>query len=250
MRKPLGIFLGCVVLPGCVADHGETADETPPAPSAALAVASDRSSDTPLPGPVGVASRQAEVASADADQEVIDEEVDVEEADLYALARDVDLALIRLPADLPAPVQYHYPQATGFQLSGTEFWQRWAGGYNPTYHFADGTEAGRRCMQASAIRFEAILTDPPPALVTLRDTTNWGGAFFNWNDDFTRAVNRDGSNPTLWAWRTTLIKWMSQTNRDGSCYLPTRELVERAANACLAAAEANGSGEIEGCYAE
>ena len=104
-------------------------------------------------------------------------------------------------------------------------------------------------MQAAAIRFETIMADPPEQLVQLRDTTSWSGSFFNWNDDYSESTWGDASGSRLWAWRTGLIKWISQTARDGSCYLPTRELVVRAAESCLALAESNGDGEIQGCSA-
>ena len=50
------------------------------------------------------------------------------------------------------------------------------------------------------------------------------------------------------AWRTGLIKWISQTNKDGSCYLPTLEMVESLSERCLQKAEDN-VGEIVGCKA-
>lgn len=88
--------------------------------------------------------------------------------DIYAEARDVTKAHISFPAGTVAPTEYAYPQAMAFHLSGTEFWQKWSGGKNPTYSFSEGTDAGRLCLQASAIRFEAIMADPPPELVKAR----------------------------------------------------------------------------------
>lgn len=172
-----------------------------------------------------------------------------EPVDPYAAARDPSIARVTFPDDLAAPERYDYPAADGFRLSGTEFWQKWSGGHSPTYSFAEGSDFGRRCMQASAIRFETIMADPPAELVRLRDESGWSGSFFNWNDDYAESTWSDGSGGRLWAWRTSLIKWISQTNRDGSCWLPTRELVQRAAASCLAAAEASGDGEIQGCSA-
>ncbi len=164
--------------------------------------------------------------------------------DIYADARDVTKALITFPAGTVAPTEYDYPSAMGFNLSGTEFWQKWSGGKNPTYSFSEGTDAGRLCLQASAIRFEAIMADPPPELVKLEAETNWSGSFYNWNDDYSKSDYGDGSAARLWAWRTSLIKWISQTKKDGSCLLPTRDLVIRAAEACLAY-----GAEIQGCSA-
>lgn len=171
-----------------------------------------------------------------------------EPADPWAPARDVDLAHVVFAADLAAPERYTYPSADGFNLSGTEFWQKWSGGHNPTYSYSEGTEPGRRCMQASAIRFETIMADPPEELVALREGSNWSGSFFNWNDDYAEADWGDASGGRLWAWRTGLIKWISQTARDGSCYLPTRDMVRRAAVTCLATGESS-DGEIQGCSA-
>ncbi len=164
--------------------------------------------------------------------------------DVFADARDVTKAHVVFPEGTAAPTSYDYPQGNGFSLGGTEFWQKWSGGHNPTYSFSAGTDAGRLCMQASAIRFEEIMKDAPAELVQLRDETNWNGSFFNWNDDYSQSEWGDASGPRLWAWRTSLIKWISQTKKDGSCLLPTKELVVKAATACLAR-----GAEIQGCSA-
>jgi hypothetical protein len=166
--------------------------------------------------------------------------------DIYADARDVTHAVVVFEEGVASPASYDYPHAEGFYLSGTEFWQKWSGGKNPTYSFGDGTDAGRLCMQAAAIRFEAIMAEPPEELVKLREETNWNGAFFNWNDDYSNPDSwGDGSAARLWAWRTGLIKWISQTKQDGSCLLPTRDLVVKAAVSCL-----ERGAEIQGCSAQ
>jgi len=163
--------------------------------------------------------------------------------DDYAQARDPDL----LEVTIGGPAIDYTPARvdTGFGLGGTEFWQKWAGGHNPTYSYGAGTEAGRKCMLASAIRFETIMSDPPESIVELRENSNWSGRFFNWNDDFSESSS-DARYAVLWAWRTGLIKWISQTAQDGTCFLPTRDVVDRAARNCLSAASSDG-GEIEGC---
>lgn len=171
----------------------------------------------------------------------VDPEVPVDD---YAQARDPDLLKVSIGG---AAIDYAYPSVdTGFGLGGTEFWQKWDGGHNPTYSYSAGTEAGRKCMLASAIRFETIMSDPPEAMKRLKDETNWSGRFFNWNDDYSESPGRDASYAVLWAWRTGLVKWISQTAQDGTCYLPTRAIVERAAENCLARG-ASSDGEIEGC---
>jgi hypothetical protein len=101
-------------------------------------------------------------------------------------------------------------------------------------------------MLASAIRFEAIMSDPPSELVALKDNSNWRGSFFNWNDDYAQSDWGDGRSARLWAWRTGLIKWISQTNKDGSCYLPTLEMVQALASNCMSYSEQR-DGEIQGC---
>ncbi len=160
---------------------------------------------------------------------------------------DLELGQVRLPDDLEAPSQYPRPSVSDVGLGGTEFWQKWSGGENPTFNYSLGSDYGRRCMVAAALRFQLIMIDPPESILELKANTNWGGSFFNWVDDF------GGPNPwgsasgaKLWAWRTGLIKWISQASADGTCYLPTYSQVEGLAAECLARAAYNG-GEIQGC---
>ena len=170
------------------------------------------------------------------------------EADPWAPARDVNLHKVVFDESLKADT-YQYPSTgTGFNLSGTEFWQKWPGGENPTYSFSVGTDYGRRCMLASAKRFEAIMSDPPQELKDLKLSSNWSGSFFNWNDDYSLSDWGDGSSARLWAWRTTLIKWISQTSKDGSCYLPTLDMVMSLTASCQSKANSS-NGEIVGCKA-
>ena len=160
---------------------------------------------------------------------------------------DLELGQVRLPDDLEAPVQYPRPSVSDVGLGGTEFWQKWSGGENPTFNYSLGSDYGRRCMVAAALRFQLIMIDPPDSILELKASTNWMGSFFNWVDDF------GGPNPwgsasgaKLWAWRTGLIKWISQAAADGSCFLPTYSQVEGLATDCLARGSYNG-GEIQGC---
>ncbi len=156
--------------------------------------------------------------------------------DDYAEARDVNARAVRIGG--PAIAYTGASVGGGFSLGGTEFWYNDENGQRQkTFSYSQGSEDGRKCMLASAIRFEAIMSDPPPAMVELQEETNWSGRFFNWNEDKT---GFDGAQ--LWAWRTGLIKWISGTADDGTCYLPTLEMVERAAASCLAQ-----GAEIQGC---
>lgn len=168
--------------------------------------------------------------------------------DPFAMARDVTVHRVTFDEGVTADQYVRANPGTGFSLAGTEFWQKWAGGKNPTYSFGDGTDYGKRCMQASAIRFGAIMSDPPERLKSLKLDSNWSGSFFNWNDDYSQSDWGDGTSARLWAWRTTLIKWISQTAKDGSCFLPTLEMVETLAEKCLSKANSS-DGEIVGCKA-
>ena len=207
------------------------------------------SSDDSDLGPAGGKADQLDEGDTEApedegDTEAAEDEPEVDPA--FIEARDVELPMVVLDMSIPAPESYEYPPSgLAASLGGTEFWQRWSGGHSPTFSFSAGTEAGRKCMQASAIRFEAIMSDPPESLVRLREGTNWSGSFFNWNDDYTKSTWGSGSS-RLWAWRTGLIKWISVTTAEDTCSLPTREMVESLAADCLERGESN-EGEIQGC---
>lgn len=164
--------------------------------------------------------------------------------DDYAQAREVDRATVTIGG--PA-IEYTRASVDGFSLGGTEFWFRDDdGGIDKTFSYGNGSEDGRKCMLASAIRFEAIMADPPPSMVELRDNTNWGGSFFNWNED--KTVRNWPARAGLWAWTTGLMKWISVTNPDGTCSLPTVDIVEAAAADCLRTAD-GADGETKGCAA-
>ncbi|MFT7623067.1 MAG: hypothetical protein ACI9WU_002244 [Myxococcota bacterium] len=172
-------------------------------------------------------------------------------ADPWADAKDITMELVQFPDDLVAPSSYDYPQTSGspFGMGGTEFWQKWSGGESPSYSYHDGSDFGRRCMYAAARRLEVLAADPPEALVRLEETSNWNGRFFNWNDDYGNDESwGDASGARLWAWRTSLVKFISQTAQNGDCYLPTYEMMELLAEDCQARAD-NGGGEIQGCRA-
>ena len=187
--------------------------------------------------------KAAVVEEEPVDGEVVPEE---EPADPYAMALDVHAHHVTFETEFTEDSYTRPSVGGGFTLSGTEFWQKWAGGENPTYQFTEGSDHGRRCMVASAKRFGAILGEHPESMVNLRNNSSWSGSFFNWNDDYSQSDWGDGQSARLWAWRTTLIKWISQTNKDGSCYLPTLEMVERLSENCLQKA-ATSDGAIVGC---
>ena len=133
-------------------------------------------------------------------------------------------------------------------LYGVDWFQKWAGGVNADHGWENGTELGKRCMWAAVLRFEAIMADPPAELKAfLAEYTRWGGSFYNWVDDYSKPeAYGDASTARLWAWRTGLSKWISAAAKDGSCYLPTKQMVIDYAKTCKEHAAQNG-GEMQGC---
>ena len=230
------------------ADTTETGDSPEATPPAGGEVVDESATGGTATEPVGGSEEPAEIMvdPIDGNTDPVDGEEPVEEIDPYADARDVTKHKVVFADDVVAE-SYSYPSvSTGFGLGGTEFWQKWAEGHNPTYSFSEGTAFGKRCMLASAIRFQAIMAEPPEALIRLRDDSKWSGRFFNWNDDYSQSEWGDGRSARLWAWRTSLVKWISQTNQDGSCYLPTLEHVEALAENCTSYSNRR-DGEIQGC---
>jgi hypothetical protein len=165
----------------------------------------------------------------------------------WAAVYDLDLGLVALGDELVSPESYPRPAVADFFMGGSEYWQKWSGGKGPLFGYNGGTEMGRRCMAAAALRFQLLMADPPESMVKLQEETNWRGSFFNWVDDYSHEDSwGNASGARLWAWRTGLIKFISQTDTDGSCCLPTRSMMESLAQNCLERAEAY-SGEIQGC---
>ena len=148
-----------------------------------------------------------------------------------------------------------------FQITGFEYWQ-WkkddpyanemgpAWGYNgdgqPDYGVKP-TDQSRACMAEARAVLEKLLTkDVPPELEALRQKTVPLNAadkavpivntFWQWNNDMTDAkpgVEVPDDYQGLWLYDKRLIKWMSHTERDGSCRLPTRESLVKFATGCL-----------------
>ncbi|MFT5357033.1 MAG: hypothetical protein ACI9KE_004263 [Polyangiales bacterium] len=141
-----------------------------------------------------------------------------------------------------------FPMNEGvWNMNGWEWWQKWAGGFSPTYEDTEATTPAMICSVASAIRFAAILENPPTRLAQLRRTNTWDGRFFNWNDDFSDPSSSGTMRGAgMWAWQDHLIKWMSQTNEDGSCELPTAEMLESTVANCIIQGR-DADGHIEGC---
>ena len=150
--------------------------------------------------------------------------------------------------DLPPADFYTFPNTETYSMNGIEHWQQWPNGLLPSYEFDEGTDAARRCMQASALRFIAIMDNPPEDLGKLLQLSSWEGGFNNRVDDFSMAEEKIQNQSGVWAWRSGQVKWMSQVNQNGGCYLPTWDTVAQFSRDCLAQVEVSG-GDIEGCEA-
>ncbi len=167
----------------------------------------------------------------------------------YIEACDVEREFITIPADTPRPDYMDlFPGIPDpFNMNGWEWWQKWPGGLNPTYESDEASDMGMRCSVASALRYAAIMEDPPANVRRLLAETTWEGRFFNWNDDYSNLHSEgEADGAVLWAWEWYLIKWISQTDADGNCYLPTQSMLEDAADNCLGVAAIN-DGVIQGC---
>ncbi len=206
------------------------------------------------------ASEDAGEPDAEVDAAVEDAAPDVFESDLpsfcrdrmgpaYDQACDINLEHITIgETERPAETALFPNVATQFNMNGWEWWQKWPGGLEPTFEASEATDAALKCSVASALRFAYIMfMHTPPELVDTLNETTWEGRFFNWNDDYSEpgsVGSADGAQ--LWAWEWYLIKWISQTAADGTCYLPTLEMLESAATRCLNRANVN-DGVIQGC---
>jgi len=167
----------------------------------------------------------------------------------YIEACDVDREFVVIPPETPRPTYMDlFPGvADPFNMNGWEWWQKWPGGLNPTFESEEASDAGMRCSVASALRYAAIMQEPPEDVRRMLSETTWEGRFFNWNDDFShRQAEGAADGAVLWAWEWYLVKWISQTDADGNCYLPTQTMLERAAENCLGVAALN-DGVLQGC---
>ncbi len=179
----------------------------------------------------------------------------------WALARDVHSMHVEFTDATPIPDSYSRPEGVSpVSLSSPEWWQRWSGGATQSFTWSEGTDYGKRCGQASAIRLQAIfeyeetdaegnVTRPgQEAFDNLRENSGWGGTMYNWTEDVSEGGWASFSPATMWAWRTSAVKFINVVHPDGSCDLPTLELVQDFSATCLAQAERD-DGAIQGCRA-
>jgi|GEM_PF-3254796 len=134
----------------------------------------------------------------------------------------------------------------GYSFSGCEYWP-YAVSANPyPDHIVWGCTPGsspeaQTCMAAGMRRLAVILQDPPPELQKVKE--KYGiSSFFNWNNDYYGAPEDRNGSERIWLYNGRLIKWMSATNRDGTCKLPEKSDLVRFLNRCL-----QGDAERPGC---
>lgn len=189
-----------------------------------------------------------EQAGGKADE--VDTEGDTEEGDLaweafLEDAADPDLRFVAIP-DTPRPVgQYVDPSAEDYFLHGPEFWERWTGGDTKEFNENNATDAGLKCAIAAATRWTVLHDDPPEEFAQMRQSQNWEGTYFNWIEDVSEGGEISFATG-WWAWRTGTMKFISTVHPDGTCEMPTRDLMRRTGEVCQARGEANG-GATEGC---
>lgn len=134
----------------------------------------------------------------------------------------------------------------GFSFSGCEYWPYAVSASPYPDHIVWGCNPGsspeaQTCMAAGMRRLAVILKDPPPELLKVKE--KYGiSSFFNWNDDYYGAPEGRQGNERIWLYQGRLIKWMSATNRDGSCKLPEKSDLVDFLNRCL-----EGDADHPGC---
>jgi hypothetical protein len=134
----------------------------------------------------------------------------------------------------------------GFYIGGYEYWPFKE--EQPLYPskiqwgYEAGSEPAKKCMAASKRALVEILQNPPAELLELKRKTGIS-SFFNWNNDYTGA-EADGMASSnfrvLWLYNGRLMKWISETNRDGNCRLPERSDLRALARDCLKRLEQQG----------
>lgn len=134
----------------------------------------------------------------------------------------------------------------GFSFSGCEYWPYAVSASPYPDHIVWGCQPGsspeaRTCMAAGMRRLAVILQDPPPELLAVKEKYRIS-SFFNWNNDYYGAPPERRGSERIWLYNGRLIKWMSATNRDGTCKLPERQDLVNFLNRCL-----QGDDERPGC---
>lgn len=124
----------------------------------------------------------------------------------------------------------------GYSFSGFEYWPYKHENPYPDHiqwGFSAGSDPARLCMAEATRSLAKILENPPRSLVQLKEKHGIS-SFFNWNNDYTDAPGDGiGYHRRLWLYNGRLIKWISETNGDGSCRIPSSRDLDRFAKATL-----------------
>jgi len=153
----------------------------------------------------------------------------------------------------PAPKTVSTGTVGNFEITGFEYWQ-WVKGdhvYDNGASVAWGyngegepqakppvlpTEQSKACMaEANKVLNDLLKNDVPPELEAFRAKTGVN-AFWQWNNDMTGTapgVEAPKEYQSLWLYDKRLIKWMSHTNRDGTCRLPTKADLVKFSKGCI-----------------
>ena len=142
----------------------------------------------------------------------------------------------------------------GFLVGGYEYWlwepyeskNEWPYPDHAPMTYAEGSSPAKKCIAAANKRLVQILKDGPPEELTLLkaahpDVNN----FWQWNNDYTGCKKNQLAPKhlqSLWLWTykdasgnvgVRRIKWISETNNDGMCRIPTREVLAAFAKKCM-----------------
>ena len=127
----------------------------------------------------------------------------------------------------------------GFSLGGYEYWPfKEAQPIYPDkvkWGYESGSAPAKKCMAASKTALIEILKNPPAELLELKAKTGIS-SFFQWNNDYTgasRNAMQSSGMRVLWLYNGRLMKWISETNKDGTCRIPERKDLRALARDCL-----------------
>lgn len=154
---------------------------------------------------------------------------------------NLDEEHVTIPDSIKAPNLDASTGATSEDSSvfGIDWYQKWAGGKSADHDWQNGSDFGKRCAWASIARYELLMKADPNALAALRTShPKWDGSFTNWNDDYGgktadgKAAYGDAKSAEIKTTASGAAKWVSATAKDGSCYLPTKKMLQSFATAC------------------
>ncbi len=142
----------------------------------------------------------------------------------------------------------------GFLVGGYEYWlwepyeskKEWPYPDHAPMSYGEGSAPAKKCIAAANKRLVQILKDgPPQELIDLKAAHSDVNNFWQWNNDYTGCTKNQlapKNLQSLWLWTykdangnvgVRRIKWISETNNDGMCRIPTREDLTAFAKKCM-----------------